>query len=167
MKHLKKLISFAVIFAGITTAALAQATATATATIVSPILISKSLDMNFGNVAVGTTAGTVVMTPAGARSATGGVTLPATVGTVSAATFNVTGTAGYTYTIAITGSPLTVTSGANTMTVTAFTNSPTSPATLVAGNNALTVGATLNVGASQAAGIYVSASTFTVTVNYN
>ena len=167
MKHLKKLISFAIIFAGITTAALAQATATATATIVSPILITKSLDMNFGNVAVGTTAGTVVMTPAGARSATGGVTLPATVGTVSAATFNVTGTAGYTYTIAIAGAPLTVTSGGNTMTVTAFTSSPTSPATLVAGNNALTVGATLNVGASQAAGIYISASTFSVTVNYN
>lgn len=167
MKHLKKLISFVVIFAGITTATFAQALATATATIVSPILITKSLDMNFGNVAVGTTAGTVVMTPAGARSATGGVTLPATVGTVSAATFNVTGTAGYTYTIVITGSPLTVTSGGNTMTVTAFTNSPTSPATLAAGNNALTVGATLNVGASQAAGIYVSASSFTVTVNYN
>jgi hypothetical protein len=167
MKHLKRLISFAVIFAGITTAALAQATATATATIVSPILITKSLDMNFGNVAVGTTAGTVVLLPAGTRSATGGVTLPATAGTVSAATFNVTGTAGYTYTIAITGSPLTVTSGANTMTVTDFTNSPASPATLVAGDNALTVGATLNVSASQAAGLYVSASTFTVTVNYN
>ena len=107
------------------------------------------------------------MTPAGVRSATGGVTLPATAGTVSAATFNVTGTAGYTYTIAIAGDPLTVTSGGNTMTVIDFVSSPTSPATLAAGNNALTVGATLNVGASQAPGIYISGTPFTVTVNYN
>lgn len=167
MKNMKRLISLAVILAAFTAATFAQATATASATIVSPILISKSLDMNFGNVAVGITAGTVVMTPAGARSATGGVTLPATVGTVSAATFNVTGTAAYTYTIAIAGDPLNVTSGGNTMTVTTFTSSPTSPATLAAGNNALTVGATLNVGASQASGIYVSGTPFTVTVNYN
>ena len=171
MKHLKKLISFAVILTAFSAVTFAQpgafATATATATIVAPIAITKTVDMNFGNVAVGITAGTVVLTPAGARSATGGVTLPATVGTVSAAAFNVTGTTGYTYTIAITGSPLTVTSGVNTMTVTAFTNSPTSPATLAAGNNALTVGATLNVGAIQAAGTYVSGTPFTVTVNYN
>jgi len=169
MKQLTKFLFLPIVMFAFTVSTFAQVseTATATATIVSPILITKSLDMNFGNVAVGTTAGTVVMTPASARSATGGVTLPATIGTVSAATFNVTGTAGYTYTIAIAGDPLTVTSGVNTMTVTTFTNSPTSPATLVAGDNALTVGATLNVGASQAAGLYVSASTFSVTVNYN
>jgi len=169
MKHLKKLISFAVILTAFSSVTFAQvgATATATATIVSPIAITKNVDMNFGNVAVSSTAGTVILTPAGARSATGGVTLPATVGTVSAAAFTVTGTTGYTYTIAITGSPLTVTSGGNTMTVNAFTYTPTSPATLAAGNNALTVGATLNVGASQASGTYVSGTPFTVTVNYN
>ena len=171
MKHLRKLISFAVILTAFSAVTFAQpgafATATATATIVSPIAITKNVDMNFGNVAVSSTAGTVILTPAGARSATGGVTLPATVGTVSAATFTVTGTTGYTYTIAITGSPLTVTSGANTMTVDAFTFTPTSPATLAAGNNALAVGATLNVGASQASGTYVSGTPFTVTVNYN
>lgn len=168
MENMKKLISLAIIMIAFTAATFAQsATATATATIVTPIAIARTVDMDFGNVAVSSTAGTVVLTPAGTRSATGGVTLPATAGTVSAAAFNVTGTPGYTYTIVITGSPLTVTSGGNTMTVTAFTNSPASPATLVAGNNALTVGATLNVGASQPFGTYVSGTPFTVTVNYN
>ncbi|MCX6259282.1 MAG: DUF4402 domain-containing protein, partial [Bacteroidia bacterium] len=74
MKHLKKLISFAVILTAFSAVTFAQpgafATATATATIVAPIAITKTVDMNFGNVAVGITAGTVVLTPAGTRSAT-------------------------------------------------------------------------------------------------
>jgi hypothetical protein len=169
MKQMKKLISFLLVLVAFTAVSYAQvsADATATATIVSPITITKTVDMDFGNVAVSSVAGTVILTPAGTRSTTGGVTLPATTGTVTAAAFNVTGTPAYTYSIAITGSPLTVTSGANTMTVTAFTSTPASPGTLVAGDNALTVGATLNVGANQASGTYVSGLPFTVTVNYN
>ena len=170
MKHLKKLISFAIILAGITTAALAQAsaTATATATIVGPIGITNTANMNFGNVAVGAVAGTVVLTPAAVRSATGGVTLPAVTGTVAAAAFNVTGAAAYTYAITLPAAATTITSGGNTMTVDTWTSTPSGTGTLSAGGSqALTVGGTLHVGASQAAGTYVSGTPFTVTVNYN
>jgi hypothetical protein len=170
MKHLKRLLTFAIIFAGITTAALAQvsATATATATIVGPIGITNTANMNFGNVAVSNVAGTVVMTPAAVRSVTGGCTLPAITGTVAAGAFNVTGAASYTYAITLPAAATTITSGANTMTVNTWTSNPSGTGTLSAGGSqALTVGATLNVGASQAAGTYVSGTPFTVTVNYN
>jgi hypothetical protein len=169
MKQIVKFLAAGIVMIAFSANTFAQvsATATATATIVAPIAITKTTDMNFGNVAVNASAGTVILAPDGTRTTSGGVTLPATIGTVAAAAFNVTGTAGYTYTIVITGAPLTVTSGANTMTVTAFTSTPVSPGTLVAGNNALTVGATLNVAGSQAPGIYVSGTPFTVTVNYN
>ncbi|MCF6408017.1 DUF4402 domain-containing protein [Chitinophaga filiformis] len=153
------------------TAAHAQetASATATATIVTPISITKDVDMNFGNVAVqSTTGGTVVLTPAGTRSATGGVTLPTTAtGTVTAASFTVSGTSGYSYAITLPSTALTITSGSNTMTVTTFTSDPSGTGTLTGGSEVVNVGATLNVSAAQAAGTYVSATPFDVTVNYN
>src|SRR3954469_12696318 len=102
MKHKFLLTTF--MLAGIATSLHAQetATATATATIVTPISITKTVDMNFGNVAVqSTTGGTVVLTPAGVRTKTGGVTLPTTNGTVTAASFTVTGTGNYTYAITL------------------------------------------------------------------
>jgi len=144
------------------------ATATATATIVTPISITKTVDMNFGNVAVqSTTAGTVVLTPAGVRSATGGVTLPATAGTVTAATFTVDGEGSYTYSITLPSSTLIITDGTNTMTVGTFTSTPSATGTLSSGTQTLKVGATLNVGAAQPSGVYTSTTPFDVTVNYN
>jgi hypothetical protein len=69
------------------------------------------------------------------------------------------------------GSPLTITHltlPANTMTVTAFTSTPSGTGTLSgAGAQTIDVGATLNVAASQVGGTYVSGTPFTVTVNYN
>src|SRR5687768_9060604 len=96
MKNFSKIFAVAsvIVLSGFATESFAQATATAdaSATIVTPIAIAKVADMNFGNVAVNaTTAGTVVLTPLAARSVTGGVTLPATTGTVAAARFTVTG----------------------------------------------------------------------------
>ena len=146
----------------------ASATATATATIVTPISIANAGDMNFGNVAVSATAGTVILAPGGTRTITGGVTLPATPGTVSAALFTVSGTPAYTYAITLPSTATTVTSGGNTMTVTAFTSNPDATGTLDGtGSQTLQVGATLNVGISQPSGTYVSGTPFTVTVNYN
>lgn len=171
MKQKNKFILTTFMLAGIATGLHAQetASATATATIVTPISITKTVDMNFGNVAVqSTTGGTVVMTPAGVRTRTGGVTLPTTAGTVTAASFTVSGTGTYTYTITLPTLPLTITSGANTMTVTAFNSTPSGIGTLAAGGTqTLNVGATLNVAAAQPAGVYVSATPFDVTVNYN
>jgi len=160
--------SFALVCAATTVRAQETASATVTATIVTPISITKDVDMNFGNVAVqSTTGGTVVLTPAGTRTRTGGVTLPTTAGTVTAAQFTVSGTSGYTYTITLPTTPLTITSGANTMTVTAFTSTPSGTGTLTGGSEVVNVGATLNVAAAQPAGVYVSGTPFNVTVNYN
>lgn len=170
MKTAIKIFSLAIAIIGFSATSFAQvsATATATSTIVTPIAISKTVDMNFGNVAVSSSAGTVVLATAGTRSATGGVTLPATSGTIAAAEFNVTGQAGYTYSITLPSTATTVTSGSNNMTVNAFTSNPVDgTAVLTGGAQTVKVGATLNVGASQAAGTYISATPFTVTVNYN
>jgi hypothetical protein len=146
----------------------ATATATATATIVTPISIVEVVNMNFGNVAVQTAVGgTVVMTPAGVRSVTGGVTLPAVAGTVTAASFTVNGQGTYTYAITLPAAATTLTSGANTMTADTWTSTPSATGLLAAGTQTLNVGATLNVAAAQAAGIYVSGTPFSVTVNYN
>lgn len=169
MKKVKKLILL-LAFCFINASVIAQVTATAnaSATIISPIAISKTADMNFGNVAVSTALGTVVLAPAGTRSATGGVTLPATTGTVTAAAFNVTGTTGYTFSITLPAGDITIDDNAShTMTVGTFTSTPTPTGLLTGGSATLNVGATLSVGASQVAGVYSSDTPFDIIVNYN
>jgi hypothetical protein len=147
----------------------ATATASSTATIVTPIAIAHVTDMNFGNVTVSTlVAGTVVLAPAGTRTSTGNITLPAINGTISAASFTVTGVTGSAYSITLPTTDLTLTSGSNTMIVNAFTSTPSATGTLAAGTQTLNVGATLNVKAAQAVGIYTTAvGGFPVTVCYN
>jgi hypothetical protein len=130
------------------------------------ISITKTIDMSFGNIAV-ISPGTVIIDPSGSRMGTGGVTLPAVAGMVSAASFDITGMANKTYAITL---PLncTISSGGNTMTIDTFTSSPLSTGLLNgSGTQQLKVGATLTVAGSQAAGTYTSSSPFTVTVNYN
>lgn len=68
MKKAKIAAMAVIILSGFSVSSYAQATATAnsSAIIVTPIAISKTVDMNFGNVAVSaSTAGTVVLAPAG------------------------------------------------------------------------------------------------------
>jgi len=161
-------IALFLLTAGFNANAQSSATATATATIVTPITITKTTDMNFGNVAVQVgTGGTVVMTPAGLRSATSGVTLPGAAGTVAAASFTVNGQTGYTYAITLPALVMLTNAASNTMQVDNFSSTPTSTGTLTGGTETLNVGATLNVAAAQAPGVYTSATPFTVTVNYN
>lgn len=170
MKNITKLFAIAIVVLGFASNSFAQVTATATATgtIITPITIANTGNMNFGNVAVSATGGTVILAPAGTRTITGGVTLPAVPGTVAAAHFLVTGTNNYTYSITLPVVATTVTSGANTMTVTAFTSNPGTTGTLSAtGTQTIDVGATLNIAANQAAGTYVSGTPFPVIVNYN
>ncbi len=145
------------------------ASATATATIVTPISITKDVDMNFGNVAVqSTNGGTLVLSPAGVRTTTGAVTLPTNAGTVTAASFTVNGEGAYTYAITLPSGDLTITNAnSDVMTVNTFTSTPSATGALTAGTQTLTVGATLHVSTAQASGTYVSATPFDVTVNYN
>ena len=166
-----KFFAVAILFSGVSVISSAQvkATATASSTIVTPIGITKTVDMNFGNVAVNsTTPGTVVLTPEGTRTKTGGVTLPTTVGTVAAAEFSVTGANNYIFSITLPSTSHEIKSDLNTMSVTDFTSTPT-PTGIISATGSVTVkvGATLNVSAGQAAGTYTSGTPFEVKVNYN
>jgi hypothetical protein len=152
--------------------AFAQATATASASanVIAPISMTKTVDLNFGNIAVSVSAGgTVVLVPSGTRSAggAGGVTLPVTSGTVAPATFTISGNASYTYAITL-PSTVTITNGSNSMTVNGFSSLPASTGTIgTGGTQNLTVGATLNVSPAQNPGTYTNATGVPVTVNYN
>lgn len=171
---MKKLLFAAIVLSGAAFNANAQAvaSATATATIVTPISISKTTDLNFGNLSVSASAGGVVtLEPSAAATRTasggGGVSLPAVTGPVAAALFEVTGQASFTYDITL---PLsaTVVNGANSMTVDNFTSSLGTTGTLDgAGTQSFYVGADITVAAGQAPGTYTTGTPFLVAVNYN
>jgi len=170
--NLQKLFIVSLLITVFTTNSFAQdaATATASATIIAPITITNAVDMNFGNIAVqAETAGTAVIAPAGTRTSTAGVTLPSTTGTVTAASFTVGGEGIYTYTITIPSTDYTITdlTSAASMIVNTFTSTPSGTGILADGAQTLNVGATLNVSAAQAPGVYTNTTGFEVTVNYN
>jgi hypothetical protein len=172
--NLQKLFIVSLLIAIFTTSTFAQATstatATATATIIAPITIANAVDMNFGNVAIQAgTAGTVIIAPAGTRTRTAGVTLPSITGTFTQASFTVGGEGVYTYAITIPSADYTITdpTSAASMIVNTFTSSPSGTGVLTAGAQTLNVGATLNVSAAQAPGVYTNDNGFDVTVNYN
>jgi hypothetical protein len=166
MKNITLLAILAFAVFSIDATAQSTANATATATIVNPISIAKDVDMNFGNIASNGSVGTVVMGTDGARVAGAGVTIPA--GSLStAAKFTVTGEGAYTYDLTL---PSTITISNSDlipadMVVNGFTSNSTKK--LTGGTEVFFVGATLNLGASQAAGIYTNSTGFNVTVNYN
>lgn len=163
MKKIFALFAISLMFAAFSANVFGQATATASATIVTPISISSDRNLSFGNILATGTAGTVQITPAGVRSATT-VTLPAITGTVTTAQFQISGTSGMTYTVTLPAS-ITIDDGSShTMTVNGFQHNASG--TLSATTETFQVGATLQVGASQAAGDYGPGS-FSVSVNYN
>lgn len=170
MTNFTKFFALAIVMIGLSSTSFAQesATATASATIITPISITKNVDMNFGNVSVqSTTGGTVVLATDNTRTRTNGVTLPSfAVGTVSAAAFTVNGEEDYTYAITLPSS-VTIVSGLNDMVVDGFVSSPDATGVLTLGTQSLKVGATLNVDAAQPAGTYTNTTDLTVTVNYN
>jgi hypothetical protein len=166
MKNITLLAILAFAVFSIDATAQSTANATATATIVNPISIAKDVDMNFGNIASNGSVGTVVLGTDGARVAGAGVTIPA--GSLStAAKFTVTGEGAYAYDLTL---PSTITISNNdttpaSMVVNGFTSNSTKK--LTGGTEVFFVGATLNLSASQAAGIYTNSTGFDVTVNYN
>ena len=143
----------------------ATTSANATARIISPITLTKVTDLNFGDVVPSGVAGTVTVTPAALRTSAGGASL-GNGAAVTAASFTVGGQGSATYTITLPAAAVTLTSGANTMTVDTFTSNPSGTGALSAGGSqTLNVGANLNVGISQATGTY--SGSFSVTVAYN
>jgi hypothetical protein len=175
MKKLIVLFAAIVLVSGLTSTVKAQvaATATGSATIITPISIVNAGNMNFGNIAVKSSAGgTVILATDGSRTTggAGGVTLPQAKGTVSTASFTVNGLAASTYAITLPTTDYTISDGSNhTMIVNGFTSNPSGTGTLSSGGaQTINVGATLNVGAGQVANTYTNSTTpFSVTVNYN
>lgn len=173
---MKKLLLLAIVVLGFSAVSFGQAqtTATASAKIVIPISVAKNTDLNFGNIAVGATGGTVEYTATGVRTATGGVKLPAVTGSPAVAKFTVSGEGNSAYTMTFSASTEIANTSDNTkkMTISLFTTSlgGTNVGTLsgiagASGSQEVTVGATLTVDAAQLAGQYQG--TFPVTVNYN
>ena len=167
------LIVFGLVVLSVSSFAQITASANATATIVTPIGLAKVDDMNFGNLAVTSTAGWVVLDPDATqtRHAFNGVTLPVNIGTVQAAYFTVSGTPGYTFAITLPAScTITRLTGTETMLVDDFTSTPTPTGVLSGGGTSdLYVGATVHVDiiTNNPSGTYVSGTAFDVTVNYN
>ena len=163
-----KFFAIAILFSGVSVMASAQnpqatGTANASATIVTPISIVKAGDLAFGNIVASAAGGTVTVGTNGQATRTG-VAAPSIVGTVTAAQFKVTGMSGSTYAISLPANDaIILKSGENEMKLTGFSNNATK--VLTDGSETFYVGATLNVGANQAAGSYTA--TFPVVVNYN
>jgi len=144
----------------------ASATSNATATVMTPISISNTAALRFGKFSA-LTGGTVVMSTAGARSATGAVVL-STTDAGGVAGFTVSGDGSATYAITLPNSATITHSVDNTktMSVDTFSSNPSGTGTLSAGGSqSLSVGATLTVGNAQTTGSY--SGTFDVTVEYN
>jgi len=169
MKHFGKFLTIAVVMLAFSASAFAQlqtATATASAVIIAPLSITKTVDLHFGTVWRGTTAGTVVLTPAGVRSATGGVTLSTLTPVASVASFTIEGETTRAITITLPSADVIISDGTNNMEVNTFVSTPAAGAyTLAGATTTLTVGATLNVDANQPSGTY--SGSFDVSVNYN
>jgi len=149
---------------------------TAGAKILTALSVVEVLPMHFGTMGVlAGTGGTCVVSTAGDRTATSGVTLSALAPLFTVATYTVTGEPLFTYAITLPADiTVTHTNNTNTMSIDALlakstsgTESHTATGTLVTGTGteSFTVGGTLNVTAAQLAGIY--SGTFNVIVAYN
>jgi hypothetical protein len=142
----------------------ATSSSAAGATILTPITLSNTVGLEFGQFGISASPGTVRVSTAGVRFGTGGVTLAGVV-PITGASFDVAGAPGSTYTVKLPASA-SIVLGADAMTVDTFASSPDTTGTLSgAGTDTLVVGATLHVGASQAAGRY--AGSFAVTISYD
>lgn len=147
----------------------ATGTGNISAIILTPVAITVPTDLHFGSMTESGAGGTMLIDTVGARTPGGAVTAVAGGGLESEAVLSITGATGINIDVDIVGAPITVNSGANTMTVSTFNvgtnaagSSPT--VTLTASPDTFGVGATLTVGAGQAPGTYTG--TFQVTAAY-
>ena len=141
------------------------ASASGKGTVLRPLTVVKQADLDFGELVV-TGAGTAVINPvSGAITTTGPVTRVGSTG--HAATFTTTGSRNSIVIIHVPNSATTLTrvGGGGTMTVSNWTlDGPINRRIPLTSAFNFSVGATLNVGAAQADGVY--AGTFAVTVQY-
>ncbi|MBB6274387.1 hypothetical protein HDF26_004861 [Pedobacter cryoconitis] len=140
------------------------ADANVSANIVTQVSISRIVDMNFGEIKGTTIAGTVVLTPAETRIATGGVQLVP--GKAETATFTIDGQGSYTYSVTLPSYTMATAAGNTHIIVDNFKSLPAETGSL-SDPLTLNVGATLNVAPDQPTGHYTSATPFDVIINYN
>lgn len=143
----------------------------AQATVLAPLSITSTTTLNFGSfITDAKTAGTVIVPPTGPRTATGGVKLSLAGATAAPTSVTVLGAEGTTISVNL---PDTSSSGGidlvlsgNKMSMAEFTtNLAKLTAIPVSGSLTFQVGATLSVGAAQAAGVY--SGQFPITITYN
>jgi hypothetical protein len=175
MKMNKKLLVLGATFALAaqfgTIAMAASVPGTATTLVLVPLSIAETTQMNFGTIAGGPIADEIVMNSAGTRNVTGTSASIIATGSGAGALFTITGEPSQAYTFSISDTA-TLDDGAAgaTMLVDTFTFTPT---TILdgSGNDTVAVGASLAVGANQAAGTYNttlgSGSPYTAIVNYD
>lgn len=142
-----------------------DATADAAANILEIIQISKEQDLHFGDIVPSNAAGTVTVSSTGGGRTGTGVTLFNQFTTHSEAEFKVTGEENATYTITLpVDGAITLTGAGTPMDLKDFEHNANELLN-GSGEETFQVGATLEVGANQAAGLYEA--DFDVTVSYN
>lgn len=148
----------------------ASTTGTGSITIVRPLTVTKNADLQFGTVVRPASGnGTVVVSNAGARSFTGGITGLATGATPGAAQFTVEGEGGQSVSVTV---PQTfqLVNGSDSLQVTTSNNLSGSTQTLSnglgsSGNMTFKVGGSVPVSNGTPLGVYTG--TFTVSASYN
>lgn len=143
----------------------AEGTGTAKAKIVAPVEVTKTQNLNFGTIAKSTSANTVTLTNAGARSAAVANTL-INDSTETKGIMTITGPESTSVTIQeIADTTVTGPTGSTPMAVTDFNTNPSGTVVLGStGAQAVDVGAKLAVGANQTEGEY--SGSYTVQVTY-
>lgn len=143
----------------------AVATATVSVDITSTIIVTTVNGLVFGDISSSAQAGTLALSPAGVRTATGGVTVNTAIAGSSAA-FNIQGDPNASYSVSFPGSLVMTNGSPNSMVVDNFTYSPNTTSVIgPGGQTTLYVGATLNVNSNQAFGAYTGL--LNVTIDYN
>jgi hypothetical protein len=155
----------------------ASDSATATAVVLIPIAITKTADMNFGNMVEGN--GTITLNTDGSRSKSGTSPLVAAGSSPTAAAFHVTGDSSQTFAISYPSAPTTLAGPSSStmaftycseVTATNAASSATCPTaattgTLSSGSAYIFVGGTVTATTGQTTGTYTG--TLTVSVDYN
>lgn len=141
----------------------------ATATSLSPLSLAETAAMDFGTVAAGATASSVVLESSGVRSVIGDGEI-ITSGPGFPGRFLLTGEPNQSYALTISGPAVLTSAAGEQITATGFTHT-SSGVVPAGGSETFQVGATLNLSPSQQAGGYSTinggGAPYTITVNYN
>ena len=129
-----------------------------------PLVVTTQSNLGFGQIVATPTPGTVIVSPSGGRTPTGGVVLGNGFG-VSAASFAVTGDANAVYSITLPSDCTLSAGGSSDDRHRLHQQSRRLGQFETSGTETVTVGATLHVGSGQASAAY--SGTYAITLAYN